>query len=387
MKVRISDVQDVASLTPRTIWLYLAGQGWQRQAEEAPASPDVWTLSTEDGTYEVIAPSSHHTRDFAQRVAELLRTLAIAEDRSERDVLRELTTAAFDVQSVRTHFLSPSGTAPLRDAADAFAAAHAMLSASTASLERRQLVLPSRPPRRTSDLMKRVLAGPTGAGSYVISIMVPVPPLPLHEDLSNLHDESEPFTHDEREPFERSATKHLHRALVAARAAANDALDKETGIDAFLSREESGISANLCKALADLAGKDAVGFDVRFSWTPYRPVDGLESRISFGDATIPVLRQAADELRTGLPSDDIMIVGRVVRLHREKHFGRGTVTILGSVVGDPQQKPRRVWVHLAESDYQLAIQAHNSYADVRVWGFLEQRGTRTYLKNTWGFSF
>ena len=318
MKVRISDEQDVASLTPQTIWLYLEGQGWQRQTEETPASPNVWTLRTYDGTYEVIAPSSPDTRDFDQRVAELLRTLAIAEDRSERDVLRRIMTGAFDVQSVHTHFSSPSGTAPLRDAADAFAAAHAMLSA---SLERPQLVLPSRPPRRTSDLMKRVLAGPTGAGSYVISIMVPVPPLPTHEDPAHLHDDSE--------PFERTATKHLHGALVAARAAANDVLDNETLIDAFLSREERGISANLCKALADLAGEEAVGFDVHFAWTPYRPVAGFESQISFRDATIPILRQASHELRTRLPHGEVTIVGRVVRLHREKSYGKGSVTILG----------------------------------------------------------
>ena len=379
MKVRISDEQDVASLTPRTIWLYLEGQGWQRQTEETPAAPDVWTLSTKDGTYEVIAPSSRDTRDFAQRVAELLRTLAIAGDRSERDVLRELTTAAFDVQSVHTHFSSPSGTAPLRDAANAFAAAHAMLSASTASLDRPQLMLPSRPPRRTSELMKRVLAGPTGAGSYVISIMVPVPPLPPQDDLAHLHDESE--------PFERTATKHLHGALVAARAAANDALDKGTVIDAFLSREELGISANLCKALADLAGEEAVGFDVHFSWTPYRPVDGLESTISFRDATIPILRQASHELRTSLPKGEVVIVGRVIHLHRETHHGNGRVTISGSVVGDTLRKSRRVWVNLAESDYELAIQAHHSSADVQVIGLLEQRGTRTYLTHTWGFLF
>ncbi len=376
MKVPIADHQDVASLTPRIIWLYLEAHGWQRQTETS-ASPGVWALPSEHGTYEVITPSSQTTRDFRQRVAELLRTLAIAEGRSEGDVLRRIMTGPFDVQSVHTHFTSPPGTAPLRDAADAFAAAHAMLSASTTSLERPQLVLPPRPPQRTSDLMKRVLAGPTGAGSYVISIMVPVPPSPPHEDLATPHDESE--------PFERSATRHLHRALVAARAAANDALDTETLVDAFRSRKKSGVSANLCKALADLAGTRAVGFDVHFSWTHYRPVHGLEPKISFGDATIPVLRQAADELRTRLPKVEVMVEGRVVRLHREKHSGNGSVTISGSVDDDPHRKLRRVRVHLAESDYQLAIQAHESDAAVRVWGLLEQRGTHTYLTNAGGF--
>ena len=82
-----------------------------------------------------------------------------------------------------------------------------------------------------------------------------------------------------------------------------------------------------------------------------------------------------------------MIAGRVVRLHREKRSGNGSVTILGSVADAPQPKLRRVWVNLAESDYQRAIPAHERDTDVRVWGVLEQRGKRTYLNNAGRLSF
>ena len=46
MKVHPNDEQDLASLDPRNIRLYLQKQGWQRQAESS-VSPDVWTLPTE----------------------------------------------------------------------------------------------------------------------------------------------------------------------------------------------------------------------------------------------------------------------------------------------------------------------------------------------------
>ena len=76
---------------------------------------------TEDGTYEVIAPSSREARDFRPRVAELLRTLAIAEDRSELDVFRDLTRVQFDIQytHIHTHFTAPLVVAPLREVAAA----------------------------------------------------------------------------------------------------------------------------------------------------------------------------------------------------------------------------------------------------------------------------
>ncbi len=377
MRVQVIDEQALASPAPRSIRLYLRMHNWQRQTETS-ATPDVWTLLTEDGMYEIIAPSSRQVRDYSQRVAELLRTLAITEGRSELDLLRDLTAVPFDIQYVHTHFSSFPGAAPLHDVADAFNAAQAMLSASTASLEEPRLVLPPRRPRLTTDLMQKVLAGPTSEGSYVISIWVPVPPrLTQDEDLVLFDDSSE--------PFERRATKHLNQSLLAARAAASEALDTDAGIDAFVTRETSGISANLCEALVSLSGKEAVGFDVRFAWSLDRPVAGIVPRISFNEESIPVLREAARELREKLPEDEVRLRGNVVRLHREGQLGHGEVTIAGSLVGDPLGKLRRVSLDLAQSDYGTAIQAHRSFADVEVVGSLIQRGTRTYLTNTRDF--
>ena len=222
--------------------------------------------------------------------------------------------------------------------------------------------------------MQRVLAGPTSAGSYVISILVPVPP-------RRTLDEDSVGVDNETEPFERAATKHLHQVLVAARAAAIETQDTHTGFDAFLDRGTSGISANLCEALVDLAGKAAVGFDVHFAWSLYRPVYGLEPTVSFDDYTIPILRQAARELRNTPTESEVTIRGSVVRLHRERQFGSGQVTIAGFVDGDPPEKRRRVSLVLEESDYELAIRAHHNSTNVEVIGSLVQRGTRTHLKN------
>lgn len=376
MRVQIVDEEALASPSPRSIRLYLRMQGWEREPE--PPGSDVWSLPTADGTYEVIAPSSREARDFTQRVAELLRTLSVAEDRSELEVLRDLATVAFDVQYVHTHSISPPGTAPLRDAAEAFNAAQAMLAASTASLEEPRLVLPSRRSTKTTEIMKKVLAGPTSEGSYVISIWVPVPPRITTDEDQVLFD-------DPSEPFEREVTRHLHRSLVAARAAASEALRIDEGLEAFVSRESEGISANLCEALARIAGEEEQGFDVRFAWALDRPIADLQQRVAFSAESIPVLREAARELRARLPEDDVRVRGIVVRLHREGQQGAGEVTISGIVTGDSPEKLRRVAVSLAESDYELAIEAHQNYADVEINGSLVRRGTRTYLNDAHGF--
>jgi hypothetical protein len=301
VRVQIIDEQALVSPRPRNVRLYLRTRGWERQQAESGA-PDVWTHPSDAGTYEVIAPSSREARDFPERIAELLRTLSIAEARSELEVLRDLATLAFDIQYVHTTHAGPPGTAPLRDAAEAFSAAHGLLVAAASAFEEPRLVLPHRRPARTGEFMKKVLAGPTSEGSYVISIWVPVPPRLTEEEDSVLFDLPD-------EPFERAATKHLNRALVAAQAAVRDALDSDAGLDAFVERAADGISANLCEALVSLSGEDEMPFDVRFSWALDRPLLDVAPIVGFDAESIPTLREAARELRARLPEDAVRIRG------------------------------------------------------------------------------
>jgi hypothetical protein len=381
MKVQIVDEAALASPLPRNVRLYLRLHGWTR-APGRQGEPDIWILPADTGNYEVIAPSSHLTLDYARRIAELLRTLSIVESRSELEILRDLVTLTFDIQQIHSEHGGPPGTAPLRDAADAFAAAHSMLAAAWTSFEEPRLVLPTRRPPRAADLMRRVLTGPATEGSYVISIWVPVPSR-LRPDEDGVLFEPEELLQEE--PYERSATRFLNRALEATHTAAQQALDGDIGIEAFTQRENQGVSANLCESLVNLAGQDGTTFDVHFSWALERPVSELSSVVRFSTETIPVLREAARTLRFWIPEENVRITGNVVRLHRESNYGAGEVSIAGVVSSDTVGQIRRVSVSLAEEDYQKAIAAHETYTEVEVVGSLTQRGNRTYLNNPTDF--
>jgi hypothetical protein len=225
--------------------------------------------------------------------------------------------------------------------------------------------------------MNKVLAGPTSEGSYVISIWVPIPPRLTPDEDAILFDVPD-------EPFERVATRHLNRSLVAVQTAVREVVESDIGLDAFLNRAPDGLSANLCEAIADMAGEDSTSFDVRFSWALDRPVRGLPPTIPFHADTVPVLREAARELRARVPEEAVRIRGNVVRLHREGLLGPGDVTIAGLIVDDPLEKLRRVSVNLSEPDYQLAINAHETFSEVEISGSFLQRGTRSYLQDTGG---
>jgi hypothetical protein len=362
----------IGDLQPRNVRLYLGTHGWVRAAENQ-ASPDIWELITSEGIFEVIAPSSQSARDFPQTMQELLRTISVIEDRSPTEVARDLSTLSFDVQYIHCEYEGPSGTAPLRDAVDIYKAAYGMFAAAAVTLEDPHLVLPQRRPPETSALLRKVLAGPTTTGSYVVSLWTPIPPRLTPEEDSVL------FEMEEDDPYERTATQHLHQALSATRAAAHQVLSSDDGLESFIERESEGVSANLCEFLVTLSGENDTPFDVRFAWALDRPVVGTKEVVPFAGESLPILKEAARELRARLPEEDVRLRGNVIRLHREGNLGSGEVTVAGSIVGDPDGKLRRVTISLAESDYEEAIAAHRSYEDVEMLGSLVQRGNRTSL--------
>ena len=92
IKVQITDADALSAPTPERTLSYLQDRGWERGSEEGE-KPEWWRLRTQDGTYEVIWPSSKAYVDYPRRVAELLRTLSTVEDRSELALWHELVSS------------------------------------------------------------------------------------------------------------------------------------------------------------------------------------------------------------------------------------------------------------------------------------------------------
>ena len=92
VKVQIVDAEALSTPEPERMRSYLQDQGWERYTREGER-PEVWRLPAQDGTYEVLLPSSKEYLDHPQRVSELLRTLSIAENRSELALWHDLVSS------------------------------------------------------------------------------------------------------------------------------------------------------------------------------------------------------------------------------------------------------------------------------------------------------
>jgi hypothetical protein len=206
--------------------------------------------------------------------------------------------------------------------------------------------------------------GQTERGSFVLTILSPVPPelRPMQETLLP------------EDPYERLVMITLMNALDALYRAAQDAA---VGGDmaSFQSAVFKGVSANLCEAVVGLSAvspKD--GLDIQVSWSRTRAV-GAEtpSRVILGNDTIPIIAEAARQFREITPLEDVEIEGFVTRLDRGRETTEGDVTIEASIEG----KLRRVTLRLGQEAYSQAIQAHDGRLPVRCTGELEKEG-RSY---------
>ena len=378
IRARVTDESAFASRTPAELSTYLRARGWRLSSHTETAA--FWTLMIGSDELELLQPLDRGLRDYALRVADAIFLLAKVEDRSELDILREVSTSTWDVHTLRLFPADePAGLIGLEDGVLAYECLRSLVSAAAYPVfsRRQRAVQPARKPQGMAEFLRGVRVGPAAEGSFVMTVHTPVPPR-----LSEQQDVPADQTPESEEPIERQVSLAMYRAVHAAHQAADSALLSTDGLEPFTAAVLDGVSANLCEALSGLGGHSGHPFDFALSLAAARPSPVVHSPIRFHRHHLPVLREAAAELRARTPEDDVTVIGDVVRLHREGSSG-GEITLVGKV--EDSDVLRRMWVELSATDYELAMAAHRDAQQVAVKGNLVRRGTRSYLARPAGF--
>lgn len=380
IKARIADARALAACAPAELSMYLRSGGWRIAERRGNLASWVRPAGAE-GEFEVLQPLDPASRDYAARVGDVVATVAIAEGRSELDILRATTRVSDDV-----HFVSifPSDEAPgliaIEDGVTAYESLRSLVIASAYPVFANQyrVVQPARKPQELTEFLRTVRIGPAAEGSYTLTVHTPVPPL-LTQQPSLFGDE-----HDVPRYLSlgRQVSLQIYAAIRAACQAADAALLTSDGLTPFTDAVGEGLSANLCEALVGLGGGSGHSFEVSLTLAAVRGESGQLAPVRFRRDLLPVLREAAVELRARTPEEGVVVVGEVVRLHREA-AGSGEITLVGRV--DDQEPLRRIWLDLPGDDYPTAVRAHQQMLEVSVSGNLVRRGTRYVLTNPSGF--
>jgi uncharacterized protein YejL (UPF0352 family) len=176
----------------------------------------------------------------------------------------------------------------------------------------------------------------------------------------------------EDEPLERMVTRRLIVALEASRTAVEMALSGEA--NAFDNAVTSGVSANLCEAVAGLI-EQSNGLDVSVTWALTRPAPEAHRKVVFSQNDAEILKEAARTFRLRQPKPDVTLYGTVHQLKRDQDEIEAVVT-LKAIVEDKVQSVRAV---LDQANYSAAVQAHGAQKQIIVTGDLERVGQRWQL--------
>ncbi|MFC0042710.1 hypothetical protein [Actinomadura rayongensis] len=316
---------------------YLAASGWTRQ-------PDRWrgaAVWVHERDHEVLVPAHDGMGDGARRVRDILTALAAVEDRSRDAVAADIRTPAADVQWYRTD----AGNADFAGLSAAVAtlggARDVLTAAARAVVTGPQAVFEGAPPKQVRDLLAGVRISPFDPADDRVTLRVPLG--------------------EGADPLARRVLLLLRDAMRQLREAAR-AADETGDLDVFATTVPSGVSANLCGALASLAGPDgAAPFEVGFRWARTRPTEAPAS-VAFAPGTGALLRRVGHRLRRLHHTGSASVTGRVGALHDGGAGSRDRfrVLVLGrAVLADGTTTRSGVWVRLPDAaTYDRAIIAH-----------------------------
>lgn len=334
---------------------YLRASGWQ----QAPATwRDATVWSSPEG-YEVLVPPRDDLHDISPRIQDILNVLTRTEQRPPNEIADDIRAPVSDVQYFRTHPADdlPPGSTSLHDGLRALQGIRNALAAAT-----RTVVEGPKPryggdtPPQVGALLNRAQLEQTRPGSYIFVVR-----MPLAAELS------------------RPVSTQLHASMRALNDAAGQATPDD--LSSFDNAVTAGVSANLCRALAGLAGDHGrQPFEVSFRWA--RDGEPAEvSTIEFAPGLGRTANSAARHLEQVAVSGPATATGYVEGLHdRPGENDRWRIEVRGELTTETGSTGRSVWVRLgSQSLYEQAIAAHRSRQPVRAQGELSTLGARIEL--------
>jgi hypothetical protein len=362
MKATVRDSQVLRSIRPDDVRQYLANHGWT--AGDYPNGRAAIFNRQIDGTdFEVLVPLARELRDFPERMSEVLRTLETVERRDQIQILSDLTSARADVLRIRRPG-ADDGTILFEDGVSLINSAFDMVLAAACTTVAPKLYYPGKKPAAATEYLHKTRLGQSERGSYVLTVISPVPPRTTEELFPGMHD-----------PFERQVTRMLSTALVATVEASEAAL-RTGNPDPFRESMNQGISANLIDAVLGLMGPYHQAVGVNFSWSPEHPIP-FQPRppVAIEPDFAPVLEEASRFLKRNAEQPPVELVGAVIGLRRPEGAETGRATLVTFLDG----KPKTVTLELAAHDYDLAIQAHQLQRMVVCEGVLVRMGRANVL--------
>jgi hypothetical protein len=381
VKGHVTDPEFLASIRPVDLQLYLRARGWKPVAATVQSEAVDWEYNSGGVSVEVTAPRNARWRDYPRRVREVLAELSQLEGRSERVIAQDIQRASRDIIRVRAVVDGRTdGSISLEDGALlARSARSLMLAAACAAYEPRR-AYHSRKPQPATEYVKSLSMGQTEVGSFVLTVLSPVPPAFTQQANLPLVDAATTPDH-----YNRKVTRTLSTALGAVKQATEDSI--VTGdITPFDEAVATGVSADLCESLG-IIGECATVAAVTISlgWAPARPEPAhVPTHHEFTPDTLEYINAAGRSLRERSPVDGFEVLGIVIAIDRptgDPYQASDSLSGVATVLTDVDGRPRKVRIALLGDDWAKAHNAMKHGLLLSCCGELTREGKFFVLKS------
>ncbi len=366
MIVQIRDRAALSSISVVSLRAYLNSRGWTDAGIWGERPITVFTKEHAGRQWEILLPHRDTIGGYAENMAESVAVLASVEERSELDVFYDLAATGADVIQVRSVNGKARESLSLRQSAGMLNDAYRMLEAGARAAEKPRAIYRGKLSADVAEYLDSVHPLPGYAQGYALTMHSPVPVgFGRQEDLGD----------DFHAPFPRRVTIKLAQGLRHSSKALERVVSSDT-LEPFRESVDSGVSANLCDSLAELA-KQGDGIAIDLTWAGVRPSNVLDSSFRFSPASADILMEAAKSLRRREPSYDEQIAGLVIRLEREPPEFDGKATIASVWEG----RLTRMKVDFEPEAYDVVISAFRDQTEVSLDGDVYPIGRGYELRN------
>jgi hypothetical protein len=347
----------VEALRPGDVRLYLTSRGWVPKRNGATDKAMEFRHPSFPGA-ELLLPLQREVGDFVLRMADVVVSLATIEQRPAWEVLKDVSGPPGDVFRLRVFAADAElGSLPLVEGIDLLRGGRDLLLAAACSAIRPQPLHPLKLPKEAREFLRSCRLGQTERGSFVATIITPVPP-EIQSELTFM------------EPFSRKVSTGLMSTLGFV----SDAI--RTGTPGrILEGIELGVSVNLCESLEAMKPSgDHSRLEIAVTWAQNRGgiPESVPSSVSFPQESFSFIEEAGRELRIRAFAKPERYRGRLITtelIHRP--FIRepvGRIVMASEVAG----QPAKIKVDLAPKDFRRACDALRDGKLVAVSGIIRK---------------
>lgn len=328
-----------------------------------------------DGSHEVLVPSDPARGDYQDLLQHALRLLeGIYGAGAEEAVLsrRGLRGAGLDIARFGRSSALPPGWIYWNEGVSLYDAARSALSVAAKTTRSRLRYFGNSNSYIAKRFLEASIMGQTQVGSFVVTAYTPaeqVIPVSQSEETKSTSQNLDPII----QTTGRDIINTLSASLGVVRAA-TDEFARNADIRIFEESVKSGVSYELMKTLAALAGGSQES-SVVLELSATLPAPETRQEFVFRGDEAPVFDHAATQLAQDVEPVETTLRGAVTLLSRPRMGEPGTISL--DVVGRPEIN--KVRVRLAPEQYDLAWSAHHSGELVQVTGRLEREGNLWWL--------